>query len=328
MNRLTRRDLLKTSAALMTGSAFSASLFSTGTATAQENNAATLSADVSGPFKYCLNFGTIRGYNLPLDQAIRAAAEAGYKSIEVWVRDIQQYADAGGSLDDIRKLNEDLGVTVENAIGFPRWAVDDDNIRAEALRQMRTEMELVMAIGGLRIAAPPSGINNIRMTNLDDIADRYREVLDLGRETGVQPLLEIWGSSKTLGRLCEAVYVTTAADDADASLLLDSYHLYKGGSGFEGLKQLNGAAMHVFHINDYPAEPPRETIGDADRIFPGEGICPLDDVLKTLYATGFRGAISLELFNRSYWENYPDAVSCAKAGLENMKKAVHSTFAS
>ena len=60
-----------------------------------------------------------------------------------------------------------------------------------------------------------------------------------------------------------------------ACVLPDVYHLYKGGSDFAGLKLLNAAAVHVFHMNDYPANPPRSAINDSDRVYPGDGVAPL-----------------------------------------------------
>jgi sugar phosphate isomerase/epimerase len=78
--------------------------------------------------------------------------------------------------------------------------------------------------------------------------------------------------------------------------------------------------MHVFHINDYPADPPRASIGDADRVYPGDGIAPLATILSTLRATGFSGALSLELFNRDYWRD--DALEVAKTGLAKMRRTL------
>ncbi len=272
------------------------------------------------PFRYCLNTGTIMGLKLPLDEEIDVAAKAGYDGIEPWTGKIDKFVVGGGSLRDIKKRLDDAGLAVESAIGFPRWAVDDKEKRAEGLENMRKAMDAVSQIGGRRIAAPPAGINRVEGMDLRKVAERYRAVLELGEKMGVVAQLEIWGSAKALGTVAEAAFVAIAANRPDACLLLDAYHMYKGGSDFDGLKLLNGAAMHCFHINDYPADPPRETIGDADRVYPGDGVAPLGTILRDLYTTGFRGALSLELFNRTYWKQ--DALTIAKTGLAKTKAAV------
>jgi sugar phosphate isomerase/epimerase len=274
----------------------------------------------SEPFGYCLNMGTIMGHKLSLAEEIEVAAKAGWQGVEPWIRNIRRYVDDGGSLADLKKRIDDLGLKVVSAIGFTGWAVDDDAKRAENLERFREEMELVAQLGGTHIAAPPAGINRTPGVDLFQVAERYRVLLELGRKTGVVPQLEIWGSAQTLGRVGEAALVACQADHPDACLLLDAFHMYRGGSGFECLKLLSGAQMHAFHINDYPADPPREEINDSHRVYPGDGVCPLASVLRTLYETGFCGMLSLELFNREYWKQ--DALTVAKTGLEKTRAVV------
>jgi sugar phosphate isomerase/epimerase len=102
------------------------------------------------------------------------------------------------------------------------------------------------------------------------------------------------------------------------------YHLYKGGSGFTGIKVLNGSALHVLHMNDYPSDPPRAAISDKHRIYPGEGVAPLKKFLRDLRGIGFHGVLSLELFNPEYWKR--DALAVATTGLEKMKTVVASSL--
>ncbi|MHB8897252.1 MAG: sugar phosphate isomerase/epimerase family protein [Thermoguttaceae bacterium] len=274
-------------------------------------------ADAPAPpsFTLGLNTGTIRGYKLSLPEQVDLTAKAGYRAIEPWIGDIQDFVNRGGSLKDVRKRIDDAGLAVSSAIDFTRWAVDDDAVRTQELEKMKQAMAAVAELGGTHIAAAPSGINRTPGVDLFAVARRYRAVLELGDQMGVVPQLEFWGSALTLGRVGEAVLVAAHAGHAKACLLLDAYHLYKSGSPFEALRLLNGAQMANFHINDYPADPPRETISDSDRVFPGDGICPLTLLLQTLHQTGFRGVLSLEIFNRSYWEKY-DALTTARMGLE------------
>ena len=82
--------------------------------------------------------------------------------------------------------------------------------------------------------------------------------------------------------------------------------------------------MHVLHLNDYPAKPPRESITDAQRVYPSDGVAPLKTILSELRKIGFRGALSLELFNRDYWKQ--DAFQVARAGLEKMRTVVQNSL--
>jgi sugar phosphate isomerase/epimerase len=260
-------------------------------------------------FHYCFNTSTIRGQKLSLVEEIDIAAKAGYQAIEPWINEIEAYVKQGGSLPDLKKRIGDLGLKVASAIGFAEWIVDDDVRRAKGLEQARRDMELVQQIGGTRIAAPAAGATDVVTTDYLKVADRYRALLALGDHMGVVPMVEVWGFSKTLTRLGQAAMVAIECGHPNACVLPDIYHLYKGGSDFSGLKLLNGASIHVFHVNDYPATPPRAAIKDADRVYPGDGIAPVVDVLQTLQDIGFDGYLSIELFNPTYWQQDPHEVA-------------------
>lgn len=310
---VTRRNFLGTAATV----GASASLLGPTTAPAAEHTSE------SQP-KYCLNTSTIRGQKLPLDQEVELVAAAGYDAIEPWIGEIETYVQSGGSLNDLRKQIADAGLEVASAIGFARWIVDDDNERRAGLEQAKRDMDLVRQIGGTRIAAAPAGATRDVRLDLFQSAERYRALLAAGADIGVTPQIEIWGFSDNLSRLGEAVLVAIESGHPDACLLPDVYHIYKGGSDFAGLKLVEGTSIHCFHINDYPAEPPRDTIGDKDRVYPGDGVAPLGEILQTLAATGFTGTLSLELFNRDYWQQDPAEV--ARTGLEKMKQAVSAAW--
>ena len=276
------------------------------------------------PFRYCLNTSTIRGQDLSLVEQIEIAAKAGYSGLEPWIGDIQKHVNRGGKLSDVKKRIADHGLTVESAIGFANWIVDDDAKRADGLEVLKRDMDRVKQIGGIRIAAPPAGATQTTGMDLLKIAERYRAALEIGDEIGVIPQVEIWGPSKTLSRLGEAVFVAVEAAHAKACVMPDVFHVYKGGSDISGIRLLHGEAIHVFHMNDYPANPPRETINDSHRVYPGEGIAPLGKLFRDLRHIGFAGALSLELFNRQYWSQ--DALLVAKTGLQKMREQVQKAL--
>jgi sugar phosphate isomerase/epimerase len=215
-------------------------------------------------------------------------------------------------------------LSVPSAIAFFEWIVDDEGRRKKALEEARRTMEMVQQLGGQRIAAPPAGATNQPDLHLLAAAERYRALLEVGEKIGIVPQVEFWGFSRSLGRLGEAALVALESGHPQACILADVYHLYKGGSHINGLRLLSGTALHVVHCNDYPAQPARATITDAERIYPGDGVAPLKTILRTLRQIGFRGMLSLELFNRDYWKQ--DAQMVARTGLEKMRAAVRNSL--
>ncbi len=275
------------------------------------------------PFGYCLNTSTIRGNNLDIVGVVTAAARAGFHSIEPWIMELDAYTKGGGTLKDLGRRIADAGLTVEGAIAFNSFVNDDAAQRTAALERMKADMDKVAQIGGTRIAAPPG--NSRVPVSLDNAAAYYREALDIGRTTGVLPVLELWGTHPLLGPLRNGIYVTVAAGHPDASLLLDVFHLYRSGTSFQSLKQINGASLHVMHINDYPQTNDSVALNDGSRIYPGDGVAPLRQILRDLRDSGFRGHLSLELFNKEYWTKSAD--ENLKTGLEKTRSAVRQALA-
>lgn len=279
-------------------------------------------AEASKPLKpeftYCLNTSTIRGQNPGLLKYIEIAAEAGYDGIELWIGDIKSYLEEGNSIEKLKSHIKDHHIVVENAIGFAPWMVEDEAEKKAGFAQMKEEMEILAQIGCRRVAAP--GIGAKAPVDLFLAGQRYKELLELGRSTGVMPQLEFWGAFTPFHHLGQTLMVAAVANDADARLLPDVYHLFRGGSGFDGLRMLHGNLIEIFHLNDFPGNIPRENQEDKDRVYPGDGIAPMEQIIKVLHHMGGPKVLSLELFNPEYWKEDPLLV--ARTGLRKMKDQV------
>ncbi len=276
----------------------------------------------AGKFRFCLNTSTISGQKSGVQKYVEIAAQAGYDGVELWVQDIKDYKSQGHSLSALKKLLSDSHLVVEDVIGFAPWMVEDQQQRKAGFDQMKEEMDMMAELGCTRIAAPSSGVKPGTVLDLNKVGERYKQLLDLGRKTGVMPQLEFWGSSPVFYSLGQALMAAAAANDPDVHILPDVYHLFRGGSGFEGLKMINGKILDVIHFNDYPSSIPREEQKDKDRLYPGDGVAPLKQIVTDLAAMGGTKVLSLELFNPEYWKN--DMLTIAKTGLEKMRKVVAS----
>jgi sugar phosphate isomerase/epimerase len=288
------------------------------TATIGSPRAAAQAPGRPSPFAFCLNMSTIRGHELDAAAEIEVAGQAGYDAIEPWFRKIDAYVQGGGKLADLRKRIEDHGLEVASAIGFASWIVDDDAERTAGFETAKRDMDTLAQLGGTRLAAPPAGAKT--PVDLDRAAERYRALLELGDRMGVVPQIEMWGGHPAIGTVDKAITIAIKADHPKACFLGDVFHTYKGGSGFEGFRLLGPRALLAFHLNDYPANPPRSEIKDEHRVYPGDGIAPITELLRTFLEIGASPALSLELFNKSYWER--PAAEVARTGLEKMRAAV------
>ena len=297
-NSFSRRNAMKTGLAASLGLA-------SGLAFSRENRTQLRPAGLkhSLPFRVSLNTSTLMAYQLPVDRQIELIAGAGFDGTELWMRDIQAYLEKGGTRASLKEKLEAGNLLLENIIGFSQWCNDDAEERKKALEQLRVEMEIIADLGGGYIATPVMGLSALDPAKFDEYAARYRAILELGDETGVTPLLELWGMG-ALHRVSDCAQITIATGHPKAAMLLDIYHVHRGGNTWDTVDVLNGRRLPVIHMNDYPETPPFNELTDADRVLPGEGSCPFNTVIPKLYRAGFRGGFSVELFNKGYWAQW------------------------
>lgn len=272
-----------------------------------------------GGLTYCLNTSTIRPAKL-LDK-IRIAGECGYGAIELWNDEMDEALRSGVSMSDIVKALSDYGLSVPSVIAIHNWMTTHGEEYRKALDEAKRRMEQAAQVGAKRIVATPpvriEGALDLRLA-----ADRYNELLELGRQVGVLPAVEFLGFSEAVYRVDQAWEIVKLSGASDGSVVLDTFHLYRGGSSLDDVPDLKGEFIAILHFNDVPAGIPRESLTDADRVYPGDGILPLRQIVKEVMERGYSGAISLELFNRELWERDPKEV--AQVGIEKMRVIVES----
>lgn len=315
-----RRAVLSAGAAALGGAA--AASFARAVAAEPGAQAAPEPPRPESPFPVSLNTSTLRGHKLPIAKIAEIASRAGYAGIEPWPDELDRHVESGGKLEDLGKLFRDRGLAVTGAIAFFSWLSDDETERARGLEEARRRMDALARIGGTKIAAPPAG--NVAGVSLLRAAERYRELIELGEKFGVIPALELWGRAPILSRLGECAFVALESGHPKACILPDVFHIYRGGSPLGGVALLSPRILGGFHLNDYPADPPREKARDSDRVYPGDGIAPLAQLFRDLVAIGYRGPVSVELFNPAYYAQDPEVV--ARTALEKTRAVLRQSL--
>jgi sugar phosphate isomerase/epimerase len=275
----------------------------------------------SSPWPVVLNASTIRP--CPSRDKIRIAAEVGYDGIELWMQDLEELEKNGCDLKDIAKEIKDLGLFVPNVIGLWDGMPPTQEEWEKSLESTRNRMRMASAVGSIHVAALP--FPDRENFDLRWGTDRYRDLLRIGRDDyNLTVTMEFIGFLKGLNRLGQACCIAVDSDDPTATVLPDTFHLYRGGSGFRGVKHLQPEFIADFHWNDVPATPPQFETRDKDRVMPGDGILPLTQCLKDLLETGYTGPLSLEIFNEDYWKMDPK--EAARIGIQKMRANIATAF--
>lgn len=231
---------------------------------------------------------------------MRIADEAGFDAIEPWDGELAEYEEQGGNLKELGQEIRDRGLFVPSVIGLWNALPPTEEEWEASLKDTRNRMRMASEIGSEHVQTIPNTVGD--NYDLGWVADRYRELIEIGiNDYGIKPAIVFvkFFPLKTLG---EATAVAMNADHPEARVIPDTFHMYISGGGFEGINMLQGESIAIFQFADAPGSPAPGEQEDSDRVFPGDGVLPLPDILRDLKATGFSGCVSLELYNPNYWE--------------------------
>jgi 2-keto-myo-inositol isomerase len=260
-----------------------------------------------------INGATTMKATLPED--IAAASTAGFKRLEIWAAKMDTYLEAH-SVESLKALLDeaDLQAASINSIEFItfRSAEEYETIQARCGQLC----ELAQALGCEKIVVVPSPTpEGVAWDEIKAESVRVlRELSEVAHPYGVQLAFEFlgftWCSVRTLAQCWDIV---KEARRDNVGLVIDTCHFYAGGSELRSIEQVAPEKILIFHINDVE-DRPLETIEDAHRLLPGEGVIPLDEILTRLKHIGFDGLCSVELFRPEYWERDPaELASAARA---------------
>ena len=263
-------------------------------------------------FTLCLNTSTIKPQ--PLLEKIRLAAAAGFAGVELWINDVYEHVGRGGEVSDVEKTLADHGLIVPCAIAVRSWGEAQGPEYPLTLDEVKRRMEMAARLGSPYLVATPPR----EPCDLAQISQRYRDLLEIGRQVGVKPTMEYISFFGSVSKLSQAWQIVREADDPDATLILDSFHTYNAGGTLDELRQVPLDKISHYHIDDAAPDKPLGQQTDPDRVMIGEGPLDLRAEIALLREKGYDGTVSLELFNKKLWEQ--DPLDVLKLGIQRMRE--------
>lgn len=263
----------------------------------------------------CLNTSTLR--SAALFDKIDAAAAAGFKAIEPWNSEIDDFIAAGGTFQQVKERIDGHGLQVVSCIAIMGFVGNTDAGRDARLAEARRRMEQARDLGAPFIVASPP----LERTDLAQCARDYAELLALGREVGIRPAMEFLGFVDHVNSIAAAREIMDRSGDPSATIVIDWFHMVRGDGRetiLADLAALRGDQIAIVHLDDVPYDKPFPEMTDGDRVYPGDGDIPLQALWDMLGETGYRGPISLELFSEDLWAQDPYQV--AKTGFEKSRR--------
>ncbi|QDV52554.1 sugar phosphate isomerase/epimerase family protein [Gimesia fumaroli] len=268
-------------------------------------------------FRYSLNASTIR--TTPLLDKIRIAAEAGYQGIELWFDEIEAFQAEGGTLEAVSAAIQESGLAIPTMIMLRDWWSASPEEYPAVFNTCLERIKLAAQLEAEYVIACP----HREKPDYDLGAQRYRELLEAGIEAGAKPAVEFLGFVEAVTKIEDALLIVEKSGHPEATLVLDPFHVFRGGGSMETIAQLKPEQIAISHFNDAVDTIPREEQMDPDRVLPGDGHLDLTRYCQLLKQIGYQSWLSLELFREDLWKQEP--LDVAKLGLERMQTIAENT---
>jgi len=236
------------------------------------------------------------------------SAAAGFRgSLEGWARAGIRYVELSDRLLDqflereplqaAGRVLADSGLTpVSASAGLPDlWLPGPE--RAQSLATWRMRCEQYRELGLEKIYAPSVTRRPVTLEDYAATPQAIHEVGDITAEYGLTAMIEFTRNSTHLATLPTALQMIRAADHPNIRPMLDFFHFWSGLNKFEDLDLLEPGELAHAHFQDL-APGPRELTDNEYRLIPGDGIAPVERIIRKLSEQGYNGALSVELFRR------------------------------
>ena len=227
----------------------------------------------------------------PLEGALEAAKEGGFDAVELRRVDFVRNPNA---LDLVKKS----GLPVACVGVEPGWIFSTKGEEQERLFGVfRESCQAAVALDcpTLMSAIGPGG------TSLDEVVANIRRAGAIAAEFKLRLALEYQFQHPVVKSIDILRDLIARAGEKSVGLLLDAYHLQRGGRPGAGFSDVPEAEIFYVQYSDVPDAPPNGP-PPTDRLPPGQGVVQWTDLFQLLAAKNYTGYLSYEAPNAVHWQ--------------------------
>ena len=233
----------------------------------------------------------------PLDEKLRAIADSGFTSVEIFEADFLSF---NGSPGDVGRLCADLGLKISAFQPFRDFEGMPEPQRGRNFERAARKFDLMQELGA-ELLLVCSNVSPASLGGVDRAAADFRELGALAASRGVRVGFEALAWGRHVSDYRDAWEIVRRADHPSVGLILDSFHVLARNTALEAIRAIPGDRIFLVQLADAPRF-------DLDvlswsrhfRCFPGQGDLPVADFMKAVEATGYTGPLSLEIFNDQF----------------------------
>jgi 4-hydroxyphenylpyruvate dioxygenase len=232
-----------------------------------------------------------------LDEKLRTIAAAGFDAVEIFENDFTSF---DGSARDVARMCGDLGLRICALQPFRDFEGMGEPQRAHTFRRAEMKFDL-MAELGTDLLLVCSNVSPLAQGGIDRAADDFRELGERAAQRGLRVGFEALAWGRYVNDYRDAWEIVRRANHPAIGIILDSFHTLAPGFPTGPIAAIPADRIFLVQLADAPQL-------DLDvlswsrhfRCFPGQGNLPVGDFMKAVEATGYKGPLSLEIFNDQF----------------------------
>jgi sugar phosphate isomerase/epimerase len=179
---------------------------------------------------------------------------------------------------------------------------------AASLENLKKRCEMFAALGLTHIYSPTGTTQKFTEDDYKAGVENMRKVGEIAKQFRMTAMAEFVRASTFISTLPTLLRMTRAAAHPNMAPLLDFYHFWSGNNKLEDLDLLRQGEIGHVHFQDVP-DMPRELLDNTTRFNPGDGIAPVERILRKLADKGYAGSLSVELFLPRFQQGDPFEVA-------------------
>jgi 4-hydroxyphenylpyruvate dioxygenase len=232
-----------------------------------------------------------------LDEKLRTIAAAGFDAVEIFENDFTSF---DGSAREVARMCGDLGLHICALQPFRDFEGMPAPQRKQTFRRVEMKFDL-MAELGTDLLLVCSNVSPLALGGIDRAADDFRELGERAAKRGLRVGFEALAWGRYVNDYRDAWEIVRRAGHPAIGIILDSFHTLAPGFPVGPIAAIPADRIFLVQLADAPQL-------DLDvlswsrhfRCFPGQGNLPVGDFMKAIEATGYKGPLSLEIFNDQF----------------------------
>jgi 4-hydroxyphenylpyruvate dioxygenase len=232
-----------------------------------------------------------------LEDKLASAAKAGFRAVEIFENDLTSFR---GKPRDPRLLAADLGLAIVALQPLLDFEAMLEPTRARNFERAARKLDLMDELG-TRLLCVCSNVSPDAVDNTSRAAEDLAELADLARQRGMRIGYEALAWGRWVKDWTVAWEIVRAADRDNLGIVLDSFHICVRRNPIEPIASLPADKIALVQVADAPAlvmDP--LSLSRHYRCYPGQGDYPIAEYLDAVTRSGYRGPLSLEIFNDQF----------------------------